>query len=207
MTNKAPQKSPTVQRYQRYKSVIGYVATQELFGLKDAKQACATEKPGFVTKVIRELEQGGWLVREQASHRYRWNLGRGDFEPEKWLDEKIFGNQITLSPTEERPRERLLAHGVENLRTSELLAILIRSGRPGESAVEAAQKIANHYQNRLTDLPAAGRGELKSVSSAVEVTAYCQIMAGIELGRRVAEVSGKKNRRKDLIEPASNRVL
>jgi DNA repair protein RadC len=41
----------------------------------------------------------------------------------------------------------------------------------------------------LLDLPSAGRAELKSISSAVEVTAWCQIMAGIELGRRIAALS------------------
>ena len=108
------------------------------------------------------------------------------------MDEKIFGSQIAHSPTEERPRERLLAHGAAKLRTSELLAILIRSGRPGESAIDAGAKIAKHYHGHLADLPDAGRGELKSISHAVEVTAYCQIMAGIELGRRVAEVATDK---------------
>jgi len=43
----------------------------------------------------------------------------------------------------------------------------------------------------LEDLPNAGRAELKLVSCAVEKTAYCQIMAGIELGRRVAALSDK----------------
>ena len=83
----------------------------------------------------------------------------------------------------------MLAHGAAKLRTSELLAILIRSGRPGESAIDAGEKIARHFQGDLANLSDAGRGELKSVSHAIEVTAYCQIMAGIELGRRIAEVA------------------
>ena len=33
---------------------------------------------------------------------------------------------------------------------------------------------------------------MKSISPAIEVTAYCQIMAGIELGRRVAEVASER---------------
>lgn len=185
--------NPTIKRYQRYKSVIEVVSAKSSFQLDDAKQACQPEQPGFVTKIVNELEKNGWIVREDDNRtNYRWNRGRGKFSSEKWLDEKIFGSQIPLSPTEERPRERLLAHGAAELRTSELVAILIRSGRPGESAVAAGEKIAKKFQHRLAELPAAGRGELKSVSHAVEVTAYCQIMAGIELGRRVAEVSGDK---------------
>ncbi|MCA9227946.1 MAG: DNA repair protein RadC, partial [Planctomycetales bacterium] len=93
------------------------------------------------------------------------------------------------APEQDRPRERLLAVGPEQLKVAELLAILIRSGRPGESAVTAGQKLAQRYDGRLADLVAAGRAELKAISPAVEKTAYCQIMAGIELGRRVAACS------------------
>jgi len=182
-----------VQRYQRYKAVVSYVASLATVDIEQSKQACQPEQPAFVTKVIRELEKSGWLVAESFSELtstagscYRWNQSKGLFHPEKWLDEKIFGTQILNSPSEERPRERLLQHGAAQLRTSELLAILIRSGRPGESAVTAGEKIARQFQDRLGELASAGRGELKEISSAVEVTAYCQIMAGIELGRRVA---------------------
>jgi DNA repair protein RadC len=184
----------TVQRYQRYKSVIQYVSTQATIQLDEAQRACQPEQPGFVTKIIRELEKSGWIVQETPTDSaYRWNRGRGTFEPEKWLDDKIFGSQITNSPTEERPRERLLEIGAQQLRTSELIAILVRTGRPGESAVAAGEKVANRFQGRLADLPAAGRGELKEISIAVEKTAYCQLMAGIELGRRVAAVAGEKS--------------
>ncbi|MBM4076993.1 MAG: hypothetical protein FJ267_15290, partial [Planctomycetes bacterium] len=81
--------------------------------------------------------------------------------------------------------------GVENLRVDELLAILIRSGRPGESAIMAGEKLARAFQNRLQDLPSSGRAELKAISSAIEKTAWCQIMAGIELGRRIAALSNR----------------
>jgi DNA repair protein RadC len=185
-----------VARYERYKTVVHFAAAQTTIDLANIKQACYPEQPSFVTKVIRELASSGWLVdadaEEGAEGAYRWNRNRGNFQPERWLDEKIFGSQIAHSPAEERPRERLLRLGAAELKNSELIAILIRSGRPGESAVEAGEKIAKRFQDRLADLPAAGRGELKQITSAVEVTAYCQIMAGIELGRRVAESQQEK---------------
>ena len=198
-TSDVTKPTATVQRYQRYKQVIDFVTGRDTIELEAARQACHPETPAFVTKVIRELERSGWILRESTSEQsFRWNLGRGAFSTEKWLDDKIFGSQITNSPTEERPRERLLANGADQLRTSELIAILIRSGRTGESAIQAGEKIAKAFQHRLQDLPAAGRGELKAVSAAVDVTAYCQIMAGIELGRRVAAVNGEKKTHKIL---------
>jgi len=95
-------------------------------------------------------------------------------------------DRLKQSPAADRPRERLLANGAAALRTAELLAILIRSGRPGESALQAAEKIAARYAADLRRLPEAGRGELKALAPAVADAAFCQIMAGIELGRHVA---------------------
>lgn len=94
--------------------------------------------------------------------------------------------RVKDGPVTDRPRERLLRHGAANLRVAELLAILIRSGRSGESAMQAGERIAAAFAHRLDELSAAGQGELKMVSKAIGPSAYCQIMAGIELGRRVA---------------------
>ncbi len=184
--------SPASQRYARYKAVIEYAVAQEEFELGQVKEACFPELPGFITRIVNELEKNGWVIRERKSGKsFHWNQAR-DFSVSRWLDEKLFGSQIKESPEQERPRERLLARGVDHLTNSELIAILVRSGRPGESAVMAGQKVAKAFDGRLEDLPAAGRAELKEISVAVEKTAYCQIMAGIELGRRVAALSDDK---------------
>lgn len=95
--------------------------------------------------------------------------------------------RIAESPLADRPRERLMKVGVENLRLAELFAVLIRSGRPGESALQAGEKVAARFANCMERLPDTAAGELKEISPAIARTAYCQIMAGIELGRRVAE--------------------
>lgn len=184
-------KDSLAQRYDRYWPVINLVSGQDNFDIDSVKQACDPEKPGFVTRIVNELVEQGWLIRETESGSYQWNSGRGEFSPTKWLDEKLFGNQVQAAPEQDRPRERLLALGADNLKNSELLAILIRSGRPGESAVAAGEKLAKEFDGRLEQLTTAGRGELKSISPAIEKTAYCQIMSGIELGRRVAALSGQ----------------
>lgn len=190
MADKLPKDSLT-ERYDRYWPVLNLVSSQDDFDLQSVKQACAPERPAFVTRIVNQLVEQGWLIRESNGGSYQWNSGRGEFSPAKWLDEKVYGNQVKTAPEQDRPRERLLALGVENLKNSELLAILIRSGRPGESAVSAGEKLAREFDERWEELASAGRGELKSVSVAIEKTAYCQIMAGIELGRRVAELSGQ----------------
>jgi DNA repair protein RadC len=184
-------KPESSKRYARYKRLIDWAVDQSEFEIDDAKAAWSEEVPSFITRLIRDLEKNGWLVREINAEKYRWNPSR-PFQVNRYLDDKIFGTQVKESPEQERPREKLLARGVEHLANSELIAILVRSGRPGESAVMAGQKVAKTFDGRLEDLPGAGRAELKEISCAVEKTAYCQIMAGIELGRRVAALSDDK---------------
>ena len=180
--------SESTRRYRRYKAIVDCIVPQQSFLLQDVQSRCTEERPAFVTRVIGELAGEGWIVRENDgdSESYRWNSDRGDFQPSRWLDDKMFGVQISQSPEQQRPREKLLANGVAALSNAELLAILIRSGRPGESAVMGGEKIARAFHERLAELPNAGRAELREVTSTAEKTAYCQIMAGIELGRRVA---------------------
>ena len=177
------------RRLERYKAIVDQLRTRSSFALPDIHAACGYERPHFVTRVVNELVDGGWILREPGpdatDDSLRWNTGRGPFPAEQWLDEKIFGTQLKSEPENSRPRERLIDDGAGELSLAELLAVLIRSGRPGESAIAAGAKLANRYQHRLHDLAHASRSELKEISKAIEKTAWCQIMAGIELGRRI----------------------
>jgi DNA repair protein RadC len=76
--------------------------------------------------------------------------------------------------------------GPSELKISELLAILIRSGLRGESAIQAGERLATLFGSTLEKLSLQARGELKQVSKAIGETAYCQIIAGLELGKRLA---------------------
>jgi DNA repair protein RadC len=184
--------SDSDRRYLRYKRIIDWAVEKPGFDITEIKNAIEEEQPTFVTRVVKDLEKGGFIVREAVSSTaYHWNPGI-EFSSSKWLDEKLFGGQVKSAPLQDRPRERLLALGAEQLANSELIAILIRSGRPGESAVLGGQKVAKAFDNRMESLPTAGRAELKSISCSVEKTAYCQIMAGIELGRRIGSLSDQK---------------
>ncbi|MEO2049544.1 MAG: DNA repair protein RadC [Pirellulales bacterium] len=117
----------------------------------------------------------------------QWQVDPRKFSAAQWLDQNVIGHRLLRLPTSERPRERLLAQGPGALRTGELLAILIRIGRPGESALEAGETIARRFADCLEKLPQAGHGELRAFTTAVGKAAFCQIAAGIELGKRVAQ--------------------
>jgi len=86
-------------------------------------------------------------------------------------------------PADERPRERLLAHGPVALGDAELLAICLGSGRRGLSAVEFARELLASAGG-LAALLARPADELVRVVG-LGPARTCQIKAGMELARRV----------------------
>ena len=190
--------SSDTKRYERYERVVHAAVAHDEFTLADVKHSCAEEQPALVTRIVAELEADGFLESGGAGSKseFRWVGDRQEFSSAKWIDSKIYNDRITRAPFDDRPRERLLAQGPAELRTAELLAILIRAGRGGDSALQAGEKIAARYSDHLEDLLRAGRGEIKEITPAVGDAAYCQIMAGIELGRRVVQVADGRRQTK-----------
>ncbi|HEX6733536.1 MAG TPA: DNA repair protein RadC [Azonexus sp.] len=86
-------------------------------------------------------------------------------------------------PAGERPRERLLAHGPAALSDAELLAIYLRVGVRGKSAVDLARDLLARFGSRLDALVGASLEELASVSGIGQAKA-AQLKASFELARR-----------------------
>jgi DNA repair protein RadC len=72
------------------------------------------------------------------------------------------GFRIRDLPLNERPRERLLNDGADALKNSELLAILLRTGLRGLSALEIADQLLQRFGS-LTGLARAGIEDLKKI--------------------------------------------
>jgi len=87
-------------------------------------------------------------------------------------------------PIAERPRERLLAKGASILSDAELLAVLLRTGLRGKSAVELARELLEQFDG-LTGLFSAG-DELAKVKGLGDAK-RAQFAAAIELARRSIE--------------------
>ncbi|WP_447975561.1 RadC family protein [Nitrospira sp. Kam-Ns4a] len=85
-------------------------------------------------------------------------------------------------PECERPRERLLREGPEALSHAQLLAILLRIGRPDSSAVQVAMELLDRLQG-LKGLLNCGVEELCGVPGIGPAKA-AQLKAAIELGKR-----------------------
>jgi DNA repair protein RadC len=88
-------------------------------------------------------------------------------------------------PSDERPRERLRMWGVETLTSAELIAILLSTGGQGENAVAVGQRLLAEF-NGLRGLGKAAYGELARQRAMGEAKT-CQLLAAIELGKRVAQ--------------------
>ncbi len=85
-------------------------------------------------------------------------------------------------PEDERPREKLLARGAQALSDAELLAIFLRVGVKGKSAVELARDLVTHFGS-LTRLFAAQRNEF-SLFPGLGPAKYAQLQAVLEMARR-----------------------
>ena len=157
------QPSAVRERRERYTEVLRAIDELKEFTTKDVQLRCVEAKAAFITRMLKQLHREGFLQSRGglADDAYVWTGLKASFVDEDWISRQLEGNQVTQSPLDERPRERLLTLGASNLRTSELLAILIRSGRKGESAVEAGQRVANRFNERLDMLRTLSPVELK----------------------------------------------
>lgn len=89
---------------------------------------------------------------------------------------------------DDRPREKLLSKNPEALSDAELLAILIRSGTPGSSALELAREIMKLVKNNFQDLARLTVRDLMKVRGIGQAKAIT-IAAALEMGRRRVSLS------------------
>ncbi|MBD2857425.1 DNA repair protein RadC [Spongiibacter sp. KMU-158] len=85
-------------------------------------------------------------------------------------------------PAAERPREKLMARGAGALSDAELLAIFLRTGVKGQSAVELARNLLQDFGS-LSALLTAGRAQF-CASHGLGDAKYVQLQAVIEMSRR-----------------------
>ncbi len=101
-------------------------------------------------------------------------------------------------PAEERPRERLLEHGAATLSDAELLAVLLRTGKPGKPVLEFARELLEELSG-LSGFEAVSYSDLRREGLGAAKGAV--VLAAIELGRRLA--ASKIPNRKILSRPSA----
>ncbi|MDB6020948.1 MAG: repair protein RadC [Pedosphaera sp.] len=94
------------------------------------------------------------------------------------------GLRIKDLPDSERPRERLVAHGADALKTSELIAILLRTGMKGVSAIQVAEQLLQKF-GRLDHLARASLEDLQQIKGVGRDKAIA-LKSAFTLARRMA---------------------
>jgi DNA repair protein RadC len=110
--------------------------------------------------------------------------------PKRDIQEQRVPDKSTLAgiknwPKDDRPREKLLKKGPRALSNSELLAILLRTGTKGASAIDLARRIVEKFGTfrNMSHTDVREWKELRGLGPAKTA----QIMAAIEVGRRFRE--------------------
>ncbi|MBM3350577.1 MAG: JAB domain-containing protein [Betaproteobacteria bacterium] len=101
---------------------------------------------------------------------------------------------ITDWPASERPREKLIELGAAALSDAELLAIFLRVGVVGKSAVDLARDLLNQFGS-LNGIFAATESELSEVHG-IGSSKYVQLQAIFEMSRRALN---EQLRQRDLL--------
>lgn len=98
---------------------------------------------------------------------------------------------ITDWPSEERPREKLLVKGANTLSDAELLAIFLRTGIPGTSAVGLARQLLSSFGS-LRSLLTASKADFCSHKGLGDAK-YAQLQAVLEMATRHMGEEIKRN--------------
>lgn len=94
-------------------------------------------------------------------------------------------------PKKDRPYEKCMEFGVDNLSDSELLAIIIRTGTNNQSALDIARELLKNHNDDLYNLNNVSLEELKMIDGVGQVKAI-QILSAIELGKRLSKAEASK---------------
>ena len=107
---------------------------------------------------------------------------------------KKYTTSIRNWPKDDRPREKLLRNGEHTLSNSELLAILLRTGVKGQSAIDLARNILQKFKTfrNLSHTDISHWKEFKGLG----IAKIAQIKAAIEIGRRFREDELKEEKLK-----------
>jgi DNA repair protein RadC len=95
------------------------------------------------------------------------------------------GSRIREIPETDRPREKLMRRGAGSLTDGELLAIFLRTGRRGRSAIQVAQDILN-ARGGLLPLARCSVKEFKNSAKGIGDAKAVELAAVFEVGKRVA---------------------
>ena len=89
-------------------------------------------------------------------------------------------------PEDERPREKLLKYGADKLSDTELIAILLRTGTKGKSAIDMAEEILKSAGGTFKGLAGKDTEDITKMLG-VKNAKVATVAAALEISRRVSK--------------------
>jgi len=89
-------------------------------------------------------------------------------------------------PEDERPREKLMQRGADALSDAELLAIFLRTGTPGRSALVVGAEMIKAAGGSLSRMASLTVKEIRKLAKGVGLAKACELAAAFEVGKRLA---------------------
>ncbi|MDF2948362.1 MAG: hypothetical protein K0R07_375 [Sedimentibacter sp.] len=98
---------------------------------------------------------------------------------------------IKSIPVDDRPQEKLLKYGANNLSNSELIAVILRTGSKDENVVKLAQRILNQDEKGLRNIAEGSVEKFKSFKGINDAKS-AQLMAVAEISKRISTLKIEK---------------
>lgn len=105
-----------------------------------------------------------------------------------------YNRSIKDIAVDDRPREKALKYGINSLSATELVAIMLGSGSPGESVIDLSQRILKSSDNKLSNLVRKTITELTRDYKGVGNAKAISVLAALQLGQKLAEEVYEPNR-------------
>ena len=102
------------------------------------------------------------------------------------------GSRIEDFSEDERPLEQLYKYDPHVLKTSQLIALIIRTGASNASAVQLAEQLLEKYDGNLKEMAKQNAEDIKKGIKGLGKNKAAQIVAALELGRRLAKYLEEK---------------
>ncbi|NMX21617.1 hypothetical protein C5S30_04120 [ANME-1 cluster archaeon GoMg4] len=131
-----------IERQQKYERIFQKLLKTKIFSKQDIWE-CGESK-GLIGKIINILLEEGSIVQQEKGV-FQWESAYMAVYKKEWITSVRPSHQLKRLRKEERPREKLLTYGSSKLTTPELLAIFLRSGIQGKSAIIIANDLLTQF--------------------------------------------------------------
>ncbi len=175
-----------IERQLKYEKFFSQILSFDKFS-KDKILESGGNK-SWIGRIINTLVKEKSLGVENKNN-YQWNKKAKEFYQAEWLKKRTPLYPIKTIQREGRPREKLLKEGEEKLSDAELLAIFLRTGIKGKSAIDVAKNLLLKFGG-LRGLYSASIEDLDKIAG-LGIAKIAQLKAVIALSKRYIEAEIK----------------